>query len=383
MKVAFESQLFLKGNKTGIGWCADNLIKEIAKDPEYQCVCDFFSVRQPEERINRVREYEKYGVKMNPCKWFHNMLYKLIWPIIPVPYSLFFGRKREITQFFNFTVPPGVGGKVVTIVHDMTYKAYPETVNKKTRRWLEVTLENSCKRSDIIVTVSEFSKCEIIKYLGIEPDKIAVMPNGVDLKLYHNGYSDKEVWQVKRKYHIASDYFLYLGTLEPRKNIERIVESYYMLLQELENDNVPDLVLAGGKGWLYDSIFKMIKDLNIEPKVIFTGYVEEQEVPVLMQGATAFVFPSLYEGFGMPPLEAMACGTPVITSNTSSLPEVVGEAGIQIDPLDTVGLKEAMKQLMEDKELARQLGRMGWERAQEYTWKRSADILKQVYQKLC
>lgn len=382
MKIAFESQLFLKGDKTGIGWCADNLIKELVKDPDYQCVCDFFTVRQPKERTDRVKVYEAHGAVMNPCKWFHNMLYKLIWPVVPVPYSIFFGKDRDITQFFNFVVPPGVKGKVVTIVHDMAYKAYPETVNERTRKWLELTLEGSCRRADAIITVSEFSKREIMKYLGVEADKITVMPNGVNLELFHNGYTDEDIDRVKQQFHIQDDYFLYLGTLEPRKNIERIIQAYYYLLEEKDAKEVPELVLAGGKGWLYDSIFELVHKLNMEKKVIFTGYVEERDVPVLMQGARAFLFPSLYEGFGMPPLEAMACQTPVITSNTSSLPEVVGEAGILVDPFEVNEIKEAMKRLAEDVALAEELGRLGLERSKGYTWEHSADILKQVYQTL-
>lgn len=382
MKVAFEAQLFLKGNKTGIGWCADNLIKEIAKDQDYRCECDYFTVRQPKERIARVEYYEAFGVRMNPCKWFHNMLYKLVWPAFPIPYSLFFGKDRDITQFFNFVVPPGVKGKVVTIVHDMAYKAYPETVNEKTRRWLELTLEGSCKRADAIMTVSEFSKQEIMKYLGVKAEKITVMPNGVDLERYHGSYPKEAIGRLKDKYHIQGEYFLYLGTLEPRKNIERLIEAYHLLLQEKGEDSIPRLVLAGGKGWLYDSIFELVGRLGIGHMVLFTGYVEGADVPVLMQGARAFLFPSLYEGFGMPPLEAMACRTPVITSATSSLPEVVGDAGMLVDPFDVAAIKEAMGRLSEDEGLARRLGDMGFERAQDYTWRHSAEILKQVYQTL-
>lgn len=382
MKIAFESQLLLDENRTGIGWCADNLVKEIARDPEFECLCDYFAMGQTEERLKRVNVYEKYGAAMNPCQWFNGVRYKMIWPIIPIPYRLFFKKDRDITQFFNFVVPPGVKGKVVTIVHDMAYKAYPNTVNKKTRSWLEINMKASCRRADVIITVSEFSKQEIIKYMNINPEKIKVMPNGVDLDLYHPGYNDKIVTEVKSRYRIGGDYLLYLGTLEPRKNIERIIEAYSLLIQETDKEKIPLLVIAGGKGWLYDSIFETVKKLRIEDRIIFTGYVDEKEVPVLMKGARAFLFPSLYEGFGMPPLEAMACGTPVISSNTTSLPEVVGEAGLLVDPLDTASIKEGMKKIIEDKGLAEELGRQGRKRALNYTWRNSADILKQIYREL-
>lgn len=382
MKIAFESQLFLGGNKTGIGWCADNIVKELAADPEYQCQCDYMAYHQEEGQRYPVHEYEEYGVKMNPCKWFHPLIYKLIWPFFPIPYSLFFGSDRQITQFFNFVVPPGVKGKKVTIVHDMAYKAYPETVYYKTRRWLQLTLKGSCRRADAIITVSEFSKQEIVKYLGVKPEKITVMPNGVDLELYHPNYTEEQVGSVKDHYKIQGDYFLYLGTLEPRKNIERVIEAYDCLLKENAYKDIPKLVLAGGKGWLYDSIFETVHKLKIENQVIFTGYVDAEEVPVLMKGAKAFLFPSLYEGFGMPPLEAMACGTTVITSNCSSLPEVVGDAGILVDPLSVDEIKAAMARVMSDEALCMELGKKGIERAQKYTWKHSVEILKQVYEKL-
>lgn len=381
MKIAFESQLFLGGNKTGIGWCADNIIRELSADGAYQCQCDYFTLRQPGERTDRVEAYKALGVRMNPCKWFHNVLYKLVWPIVPVPYRLFFGKDREITQFFNFIVPPGVKGKTVTIVHDMAYKAFPETVNKRTRQWLELTLKGSCKRADAIITVSEFSKQEIVKYLGVSPDKITVMPNGVDLSVYRPDYTEEQMKAVRDHYKISDDYFLYLGTLEPRKNIERVIEAYWSLTQEL-GEKCPELVLAGGKGWLYDKIFEIVKRLELEKKVVFTGYVDAQDAPILMKGAKAFVFPSLYEGFGMPPIEAMACGTPVITSNVSSLPEVVGDAGIYVNPLSAEEIKSALKTIVQDSERCRELSERGLLRAQGYTWKHSVDILKQVYEKL-
>lgn len=362
MKIAFDSQLFLKGNKTGIAWCADNVIREMAKLPEYECQCDFFALGHDEKQIDNVRVYEKLGVKLNPCKWFNNVIYKLIWPIIPIPYSWFFGKDRDVTIFFNFIVPPGVKGKKVAVVHDMAYKACPETVNTKTRKWLELTLKKSCDRADLIVTVSEFSKKEIIKYLGVPEEKIIVMPNGVDLDLYHPNYPEEEVSRCKEKYHIDREYFLYLGTLEPRKNLVNLVKAYGLLKDELK-ENAPKLVLAGGKGWYYESIFETVEELGLKQDVIFTGYVPEEDVPLLMNGAKAFVFPSLYEGFGMPPLEAMACGTPVIVSNTTSLPEVVGDAGVLVDPEDVEGIAKKLKSIEYS------TVKKGILRSKQYAWK--------------
>ncbi len=380
MKVAFEAQLFLKGNKTGIAWCADNLIRELAKDKQIEWQCDYFMLGYGQEEEEKVRVYEKYGVKMQACRWFHNVLYKLLWSVFPIPYHLFFRDKRDITQFFNFIIPPGVKGKTVTIVHDMAYLSYPDTVADRTRKWLLWNMEKSCKRADKIVTVSEFSKREIIKYLNIKEEKIVVMPNGVDGDFFYPRQKE-EIEQIKDRFQIKKEYFLYLGTLEPRKNIERLLEAYARLREERE-ENIPFLVLAGQKGWLYDSIFQLVEKLGLKEQVLFTGYIKQEDVPALLSGAIAFIFPSLYEGFGMPPLEAMACGTAVITSNTSSLPEVIGEAGILINPYSVEEIKEAMKKVWKEKDLAERLRKAGRERAREYTWERSARVLKKVYLEL-
>lgn len=304
-----------------------------------------------------------------------------IWPWLPLCYQLFFPTEREITQFFNFVVPPGVKGKTVTIVHDMAYMAYPQTVANKTRKWLQLTMKQSCKRADKIITVSEFSKQEIIKYLHIEASKITVMPNGVDHKFFYPR-SVQQINKVKEKFHIKQEYFLYLGTLEPRKNIERLIKAYSELLRKSYSSQIPQLVLAGGKGWMYESIFLIVQELKLEEKVVFTDYIENEEVPALMSGAKAFVFPSLYEGFGMPPLEAMACGTPVITSNVSALPEIGKDAAILINPYSIEEITQAMQRILEEKSLKEELVQAGIKKAKTYTWANAAEILIQVYQEL-
>ena len=380
MKIAFDSQLFLKGKKTGIAWCGDHVIKELAKEPGYTCLCDFFSFHYSDEKKKEVEKYQEYGVLTNPCSWFHDVLYKLIWPIVPLPYHWFFGTDRDVTIFFNFIIPPGVKGKKIAVVHDMAYKAYPETVNKKTLRWLQLTLKKSCQRADAIVTVSEFSKQEIIKYLGVPEEKIVVMANGVDLDIFRMDYEKERVTAVKEKFQIQGEYFLYLGTLEPRKNIERLVRAYGQMLEQWDREKIekepPKLVLAGGKGWLYDSIFETTRELGLDKKVLFTGYIEENEVPVLMKGSRAFVFPSLYEGFGMPPLEAMACGTPVLASTAASLPEVVGEIGVLVDPESVDDICHGLKRLALDEGLCRKLQEGGPKRAKEFSWDKTVQPLK-------
>ena len=259
----------------------------------------------------------------------------------------------------------------------MAYKAYPDTVAQKTKHWLDSHLEQYCRRADIIITVSEFSKKEIMKYLAVPSEKIHVVYNGVDLDQYREADNTQNIENIKKKYGITGAYLLYLGTLEPRKNLGSLLEAYMHLKEE--HEPVPKLVLAGKKGWLYDSIFEKVKEYGLQENVVFPGYIAANDAPILLSGALLFVFPSLYEGFGIPPLAAMACGTPVITSNSSSLPEVTGDAAILTDPLDIQGLKNAMQKLINSPELRLELKEKGKLRAEQFSWRASAKRLLDIY----
>lgn len=381
MKIAFDGQLFMGGNKTGIAWSAHNLILELAKYAENECVIQCFSLRHSKDKLKNLKVYEEAGCQIECCRWFHYSLYKLMWMFIPIPYRIFFRSNADISHFFNYIAPPGVRGKCVAVVHDMAYQSCPQTVSKKTLYWLKMSLKRSCRHADHIITDSEFSKTEIIKYLHIHPKRITVIPAAVDHSIYHTGYSQEQIQKVLDKLNIEREYFLYLGTIEPRKNLVKLISAYAKLCRKEEN--VPQLVLAGGRGWLCDDIYKKAEELGLGNKVLFTGYIDQEDSPVLMCGAKAFVFPSLYEGFGMPPLEAMACGTPVIASNATSLPEVVGDAGILVDPHSEKEIYMAMKTLLEDDEYRDRLRMRGLERAKKFTWERSARRLMNVYRKLC
>lgn len=378
MKIAFDAQLLFEKQKTGIGWTADYVIKNIIKECDNnEYYLNYFSLRSNEEKERLIHTYKELGYKVNKCGWFHNVIYRRIWNSIPIPYNLFFRQNNQITQFFNYDIPPGVKGKAVTFIYDMVYKAYPHTVNKKTMKMLDYNLKKTCMRADHIITISEFSKREIIKYMKVPSDKISIMPCGVDLSIYHPNYTKKEIDRVKKKYNIENDYMLYLGTLEPRKNIERLVEAYSILKRNMCTP--PKLVLAGKKGWLYDTIFKKIELYRLKEDIIFTDYVENEDVPILLNGANIFIFPSIYEGFGLPPLEAMACGTPVIVSNEASLPEIVGDAGYLVNPYSIEELVYAMEHLINNESLRENFRSRGLERAEKFTWNQSINKLMGIY----
>lgn len=380
MKIAFDGQFFLKGNKTGIAWSADNVIINMSqyKDISRQILC--FGLGYDRQKKSQLHKYEENGCTIKMCNWFHDVIYRMIWNCIPIPYSVFFGKNADVTIFFNFIVPPGVNGKKIAVIHDMAYISCPETVRAKTRKVLKSSMPKACKRADKIITISEFSKSEILRYLPVEESKIEVVPWGVDFEKFHNHYENDRIEQIIKKYFIPREYILYLGTLEPRKNLERLIRAYSMLNEK--NSDIPALVLAGQKGWYYDQIFSTVEELHLEKKVIFLGYVPDEDVPLLLCGAKMFVFPSLYEGFGLPPLEAMACGTPVVTSNVASLPEVTGDAAVLIDPMRVEEIAKGIDVLLTNEQLRRKLVDAGLERVQEYTWEKAAENIANICRKL-
>ena len=262
----------------------------------------------------------------------------------------------------------------------MVYRAFPETVRGRTKTMLDMGLVPSMRRADAIVTDSEFSRSEIVKYYPQFAGKIRVVPCGVDLQRFHPVEDAAAIAQVRKTYGIGERYFLYLGTLEPRKNLERLIEAYAAYAKSM--DDPAQLVLAGGKGWLYDGIFARVQALGLEDRVIFTQYIASEDMCALMSGALAFTFPSLYEGFGMPPLEAMACGTPVLVSDAASLPEVTGNSAVIVRAEDTDSITQGLVRLDTDADLRRRLSQEGLARAKTFTWERSAGMLYDIYREV-
>ena len=380
MRITFDAVPICSDKITGIGWCEVGQTQALARiHPENKYEYSFFTSGDS-QRIKRVKDFGGTTIGTN-ISGFSGYLYRAASTFLPVPYSWFFGRKSDITHFFNYIIPPFVHGKKVVTVHDMVYKAFPETVRGRTRFMLEMGLKRSMKRADIIVTDSEFSKSEIIKYFPQHEKKIRVVPCGVDLERFHPCTEPERIPEVKRSLEIEGEYFLYLGTIEPRKNLERLIAAYGHLADKL-GEKCPKLVMAGGKGWLNDGIYSRVEKLGLTDKVIFTKYVPSEDLNPLMCGALAFVFPSIYEGFGMPPLEAMACGVPVLTSGEASLPEVTGDCAVICDAYSVKSIAKGLYRLCTDEKLRQELSRKGIEHAKGFTWERSAEMLNDVYNEL-
>lgn len=379
MKIAFDASPLVGDLISGVGWCEANLTDAVTRlHPEHDYRFEYFTLRSPEEKVRRMQPFVRENTPLHPAR-FSPLLYRMMTNFVPVPYRAFHGSWADVTHFFNYIVPPGVHGKTVVTVHDMVLRAYPETMRTRTRILLETGLRKSMQRADCIVTDSNFSKTEIAKYYPEYAEKVKVVPCGVDTKRFAPA-TEEEIARVKAAHNLPGTYFLYLGTLEPRKNLVRLIHAYAYLRQQ--HPDAPALVLAGGKGWQYESIFAAADTPELREHIIFPSYIPSGDMAAVYSGALAFVFPSLYEGFGMPPLEAMACGCPVLTSNAASLPEAVGNAAVLCNPMKKKAIAHGMEMLMTDDALREKLRQRGFRRAKEMSWENAAEMLHRIYLEL-
>ena len=356
------------GKRSGIGTYTYELAKRLKSDDEIQFCGNLFNfcgrndnseALQGIDMDITVRKLMPYGV------------YRRIWDLLPITYENLFPKKVALNLFFNFIVPPKMRGKIITTVYDMTYVRFPETMDARNLRRISAGMERSAKRSDRIITISEFSKREIIDLLGVPEEKISVIYSAPS---FSEETADSEV--TLGKYGITKPYILYVGTIEPRKNLVRLIHAFEMLKR---NEKLPyRLVLAGGKGWQNEEIYRAAKESPFAEDIIFTGYISNSERNCLYQNAELFAFPSLYEGFGMPPLEAMHWGCPVVTSDAASMPEICGDATALVNPLDEEDIVKGIMAVLSDKEYAESLRKKGYEREKKFTWETSAQQLISV-----
>lgn len=268
----------------------------------------------------------------------------------------------------------------VVTVHDLGYHYYPEAHTLFQNAYLHWSTRYNARTATRVLVDSEATRRDLIHYYQIPETKIAVVYPGRDETLAP--ISDPEALAaVRAHYGLTDAYLLYVGTLHPRKNLARLVQAFAQVLTSQSADSPPNnlqLVLAGQKGWLYGEIFAQVRRLGLADRVVFTGYVPDDDLPALLSGALAFVFPSLYEGFGLPVLEAMACGTPVVASNVSSVPEVAGDAALLVDPSDVDRLADALRGIVTNAELRHSLVERGFQQVQRFSWRRCAEEALQV-----
>lgn len=265
---------------------------------------------------------------------------------------------------------------VVVTIHDLAYLRYPQVHPLGRRLYLTAFTRLTIRRARAIVTVSQYTRLEVERFFRVPGQRIHVIYEGHDDRFRPLPREQIELFREQKG--LPPRYLLYVGNLEPRKNLSRLVQAY---ARTGRPGRVP-LVLAGPPGWGCASLFHLIDTLGLSGQVIFPGFVAAEELPLWYNGAEAFIYPSLYEGFGLPPLEAMACGTPVLVSTASSLPEVVGDAGLQVAPDDVDGMTEAIQRLLDDSDLRVSLRQRGLERARRFSWERMARETASLYGQL-
>jgi len=276
----------------------------------------------------------------------------------------------------DFVLPPVRRAKTMLTVHDLSFIRYPQCADANLRAYLNKVVPRSVHRADLVLADSQSTKDDLAELLDVDADKIEVVYPGVEER-FHPIEDQSHLKEVRERYNLPPRFVLGLGTLQPRKNFTRLIEAFADLRFAISDLH---LVIAGGKGWLYEEIFATVERLGLEEKVVFPGFVADEHLPALYNLAGLFVFPSLYEGFGLPPLEALACGTPIVTSNASSLPEVVGEAGLMVKATDTDALAEAMQRVLEDNALREEMIARGMEQARKFTWQKTAAKLLSLYE---
>ncbi len=303
---------------------------------------------------------------------------RILWEQLGQPWV---GRRRGLDLLH---VPVNVGPilapcPIVVTVHDLSFCLQPDLFHPSKRIYLQTLTRHTVRRARGVIAVSESTRQDLIRVLGIPPDRIVVVPNGVDdrMRPVENG---ELLRSFRAQHELPERFVLFVGTLEPRKNLVTLLQAYAKLRGRGRIDHA--LVLVGGKGWYYSEIYATAERLRLREHVLFAGFVPQEELPLWYNAADVFVYPSLYEGFGLPPLEAMACGTPVISSNVSAMPEVVGDAGLLVDPHDADAIAEALFRVLQDAQLHSFLRSAGIERASAYTWRATAQRTSRVYHQL-
>ena len=306
-----------------------------------------------------------------------NVAWRLIWEQTHLP-GLTKKLKLDILHSPHYTMPFVHPCASIVTFHDMGFFLYPALYTTPKRVLFPLVMRQSARRSDALIAVSDSTRVDAIRLLKLPPQKITTIHLGVtpNFRLISDGTI---LENVRQKYKLPEKFLLYVGTVEPRKNLVELLNAYKLLLARLPHQH---LVIAGQLGWMYQDILAKLKDEVLRDKVYLAGYIPQEDLPAIYNLADIVIYPSLYEGFGLPVLEAMACGTPVITTNKSSIPEIVGDAGILLPEPDEETIFEAMLNLLNDPEKRREFSEKGLLRAAGFTWEATARATLEVYRRV-
>jgi glycosyltransferase involved in cell wall biosynthesis len=298
---------------------------------------------------------------------------RILWEQMVQPWSL---SQFDLHHALAFVAPLVLPVPMVVTIYDLSFIHYPERLPASRRAYLERFTSLTCQRAQRIQAISHSTARDVAETFGIAPDKIDVAPPGCDFTRFHP-LPDDEIAAFRQAQGLPDRFWLFIGTLEPRKNLVTLLQAYAALTPA---DRLP-LVIAGGKGWDYEPIFEAVERYRLTDSVRFPGFLSADALPLWYNSAEAFVYPSVFEGFGIPVLEAMACGTPVLVSDATSLPEVVGNAGMCIAPQDVEAWTEALRRAAHDEAWRTQARQQGLSRAQQYSWRGMAEATVETYRR--
>jgi glycosyltransferase involved in cell wall biosynthesis len=368
MRIAIDCSPLAK-TITGIGTYTYHLVKalcEIDNDNDYFLLAH----RRFEMDFSLPRNFEIVPPKRDYAK--------------STPFLLFDApkiiRERHIELFHgtNFLIPPRIACKSISTVHDLSSIVVSKQHSLLHRISHGLFLESSLRRADKLIAVSEFTEGEILRLFPQYSHKITVIHEAASPEFRRIDDSGV-ISELRQKFGLPERFALFVGTLEPRKNVERLIEAFAEVRDRIDGLK---LVIAGGKGWLYDEIFAAVQRLHLEDRIVFSGYIPFGSLPALYSSAEFFCYPSLYGGFGLPVLEAMACGTPVLTSMRSSMSEVAGDAALLADPEDVGSIADCILKLALDKSLRENLAEKGLRRAENFSWQKCAIKTLDIYEEL-
>jgi len=296
---------------------------------------------------------------------------------VPLPVDLFTGR-CDVVHSPDFVSPPHFGGADIITVHDLSFLVVPDCAEPKLASFLSKSVPGAVRRAKHIIAVSEQTKKDLVGLMGVDPGKVTVAYNGVEPE-FHPVRDEQPKKEVLNRLGLPERFILHVGTLEPRKNTRRLVEAYGLLHSRGQASDIA-LVLAGRKGWLYEPIMAEAEGVNeAGGRVIFLDFVGDRDLALLYNAARVFAYPSVYEGFGLPAAEALACGTPTLVSRDGALQEVVGDAALTVDANSTEEIAERLEKLLCDAELRERLRRAGPSQVAKFTWDEAARIVLEVY----
>ncbi|MDM8521464.1 glycosyltransferase family 1 protein [Anaerolineales bacterium HSG6] len=359
----------------GIGRYTRGLITTLAQldqQTEYRLLA---SSDAPIDSLNSFQKYPNFSHKSYPFpeRWMTIGWHRLY---LPIPVEWFTGQV-DLFHSPNFILPPVRRAKTLLTVHDLSFIRHPQGAVVTLRNWLNKVVPRSLARADHILADSESTKVDLFDIYNVSPNRVTVVGAGVEER-FHPITEQATLTRVAEHYQLPERFILGLGTLEPRKNFKGLIEAF----STSAISKTHYLVIAGGKGWLYDDIFAAAENSPVKERIQFIGFVDDADLPALYTLADIFAYPSHYEGFGIPVVEAMACGTPVVCANNSSLPEVAGQAAIQVTATDTEMLASALHLLATDRDQYTQAINNGFLQAQKFSWVTATNRLQTVYQQL-